>query len=282
MYTLIVQNERGEQMELTHNPAYAIKDIDGLDFPDATINTSRTATSDGSTFNSSHVNERTIIITMAINSPAEENRIRLYRFFRSKKPVRLFYKNGIRDVFIDGYVQKPDIGHFEQTQTAQITIICPKTYFNNKKETVTEFASVESLFEFPFAIEEAGIEFSTLNVGVQKNIINGGDVDTGVVIRLNALGLVLNPKIYNTETGESFILDLEMSEGDEIIINTRHKEKSVVMISGGVRTNVMGKIRHGSSWFTLLTGDNLFTYDADEFPHNLMCSFTTLDLFGGV
>ena len=282
MYTLIVENERGEQLELTHNSAYAIKDIDGLDFPDATINTSRTATSDGSVFNSSHVNERTIIITLAINSPAEENRIRLYRFFRSKKPVRLYYKNGVRNVFIDGYVQKPGIGHFEQTQTAQITIICPKTYFNNHTETVTEFSSVESSFEFPFAIEEAGIEFSTLNLGVQKNIINDGDVDTGVVIKLNAVGLVLNPKIYNTETGESFILDLEMHEGDEIVINTRHKEKSVVMISEGVESNVMGKMRYGSSWFTLLTGDNIFTYTADEFPQNLTCSFVTLDLFGGV
>lgn len=282
MYTLIVENERGEQLELTHNKAYAIKDIDGLDFPEATINTSRTATADGTVYNSSYVNERQIIITMAINSPAEENRIQLYRYFRSKKPVRLYYKNGVRDVFIDGYVKKLSAGHFEQTQTAQAIIICPKTYFNSMKETVTEFSNVERLFEFPFSIEQEGIEFSTVTLGIQKNIFNGGDVDAGMIIKLSAIGTVLNPKIYNVETSESFILDLELHVGDAIIINTNQKEKSVTMISNGVESNVIGKIRPGFSWFKLMTGDNIFTYDADEFPENLICSFTTLDMFGGV
>lgn len=282
MYTLIVENERGEQLELTHNTAYSIIDIDGLDFPEATINTTKTATADGTTFNSSYVNERTIIITMAVNGPAEKNRINLYKYLKSKKPVRLYYKNGMRDVFIDGYVQKLDVGHFEEKQTAQATIICPGTYFNKVEESVIDFSSVESLFEFPFSIEEAGIEFSTLKLGEQKNIINGGDVDTGVIINLHAIGLVLNPKIYNVETRESFILDLEMSEGDVITINTRQKEKTVVMVSNGIENNVIGKMRKDSSWFQLLPGDNIFTYDADEFPENLTCTFTFIEQYGGV
>lgn len=282
MYTLIVENERGESLELTHNAAYSIQDIDGLDFPDATINTSRTATADGTTFNSAYVNERTIIITMAINGPAETNRINLYKYFKSKKKVTLYYKNGVRDVFIDGYVQKIEVGFFEQKQTAQITIICPKTYFNAVEESVIEFSSVESLFEFPFAIEEEGVEFSSLNPGAQKSIINNGDVDTGVVITLSAVGTVLNPKIYNVDTRESFILDVQMGEGDVITINTKQKEKSVTMTSQGVTTNIIGKLRKGSSWFQLLPGDNIFTYEVDEFPENLNCTFTIIEQFGGV
>lgn len=282
MYTLIVENERGETLELTHNGAYSIQDIDGLDFPDATINTSKTATVDGTTFNSAYVNERTIIVTMAINGPAETNRINLYKYFKSKRKVRLYYKNGVRDVFIDGYVQKIEIGFFEQKQTAQITIICPKTYFNGLEESVTEFSSVESLFEFPFAIEEEGIEFSRLKLGEQKSVINNGDVDTGVLINLSAIGSVINPKIYNVDTRESFILDVQMSEGDTITINTRQKEKGVTMTSKGVTINIIGKMRKGSSWFQLASGDNLFTYDADEFLENLSCTFTIIEQFGGV
>ena len=34
MFTLIAENEYGEQLELTNNPAYVIKSIAGLDPPD--------------------------------------------------------------------------------------------------------------------------------------------------------------------------------------------------------------------------------------------------------
>ena len=77
MYTLIAQNKYGEQLELTRNEAYVIESIEGLDPPDAVINTTRNANTDGSVFNSSYVDNRQITITMAINGPAEANRINL-------------------------------------------------------------------------------------------------------------------------------------------------------------------------------------------------------------
>lgn len=42
MFTLIAENKYGQQLELTHNDAYVITNIDGLDPPDAVINTTET------------------------------------------------------------------------------------------------------------------------------------------------------------------------------------------------------------------------------------------------
>lgn len=282
MYTLIAENKYGEQLELTNNPRYTIADVDGLYPPDGVINTTKVSNMDGSVYNSSYVNDRTITITLAINSPAEENRIMLYRYFKTKYPVRLYYKNGVRDVYIDGYVSKCSIEYFEKKQTAQIEISCPMSLFRSVNDRMIVFSTTESSFVFPFSIEESGIPFSTLKLGEQKSIINNGDIETGVIIKLNALGTVLNPKIYNVDNAGHMILNVEMQSGDEITINTRKKEKSIILLSNGIKSNIIGKLEAGSTWFSLIPGDNLFTYEADEFPENLQCTFIISDQFEGV
>ncbi len=282
MYTLIAENKYGEQLEITNNPRYVITDIDGLYPPEGVINTTQVANMDGSVFNSSHINDRVITITMAINGPAEANRLLLYRYFKTKYPVRFYYKNGVRDVYIDGYVSKFSVEYFEKKQTTQIEISCPMTLFRAVKESVTEFANIENMFVFPFAIEVAGIPFSEIALGEQKTIINGGDVETGVIIKLNALGTVLNPKIYNVDTSDRMTLSVEMQAGDEITINTRKKEKSITLLRDGVQTNIVGKLDAGSTWFNLIPGDNIFTYEADEFPEHLQCIFIINNQFEGV
>lgn len=282
MYTLIAENKYGEQLEITNNPRYVITDIDGLYPPEGVINTTQVANMDGSVFNSSRINDRVITITMAINGPAEANRLLLYRYFKTKYPVRLYYENGVRDVYIDGYVSKFSVEYFEKKQTAQIEISCPMTLFRAVKESVTEFANIENMFVFPFAIEAVGRPFSEVALGEQKTIINGGDVETGVVIHLNALGTVLNPKIYNVDTADHMFLNVEMEQGDEITINTRKKEKSIILLRDGVQSNIVGKLDAGSTWFNLVPGDNVFTYEADEFPENLQCIFIINNQFEGV
>ena len=84
MFTLIARNQYGQQLELTHNDAYSIKSIDGLDPPEAVINTTHNAGLDGSVYNSAYMSDRVITITLAIEGPAEENRINLYKYFKSK------------------------------------------------------------------------------------------------------------------------------------------------------------------------------------------------------
>lgn len=281
MFTLIAQNKYGQQLELTHNEAYVVKSIDGIDPPEGVINTTRNANSDGSVFNSAYVNNRTIIITLAINEPAEQNRINLYKYFKSKYPVRLYYKNASRDVYIDGYVKKPTIDFFAEKQIAQITIICPSPFFNGAADSITEFSSIESLFEFPFEIEQP-IPFSELTPSPEKNIINNGDVETGALFVLEARGIVTNPAIYNTETNEFFKINLSLEEGDQIIINTIKKQKSIKLIHEGTASNIIGSVENGSTWFQIVPADNLYQITAAVNPENLDAYILLTDQFEGV
>ena len=281
MYTLIVQNKYGDQLELTHNPAYTVYNIEGLDPPDAQINTTHNAGYDGSVFNSAYEKDRTITITMTIESPAEANRIALYRYLKTKFPVRLFYKNGTRDVYIDGFVQSMQIGFFQRKQVIQITIFCPKPNFSGAVSVVQEFYSVEALFEFPFEIEEP-IPFSEIVTGMEKSIINAGDLETGVTITIDAVGTVKNPKIYNVDDNTFMILSFTMQDGDTITIDTRQGEKSITLRRGGSDINLIGHMQRNSTWFQLQPGDNVFTTAADAGAENMMVTFTVVDQFQGV
>jgi len=283
MYTLIAQNKYGEQLELTHNIAYEIINIEGIDPPDATINKTHNADFDGATYNSSYMNTRVITITMAINSPAEDNRINLYHYFKSKFPVRLFYKNGQRDVYIDGYVQKMPIAFFDKKQIVQIVIECPEPHFNGASASMQAFTSISSLFTFPFSIEAAGIVFSSLAADSEQTILNNGDVETGCIINIHATGAVVNPKIYNTTTGEHIILNQSLSSGDKIVINTIKGQKSVTLYpTGGGSSNIIGKFTQGSSWLQLIPGDNVYIVTADTNPENMEVFFIITDQYEGV
>ena len=283
MFTLIAENKYGEQLELTHNSAYDIVSIEGLDPPDATINKTHNADFDGSTFNSSYMNDRVITITLAINGPAEQNRIALYQYFKSKFPVRLYYKNGSRDVYIDGYVQRMPISFFQKKQVAQIVVNCPEPHFNGASASMQAFTSVNSLFEFPFSLPAEGAVFSSVAAEAEQSILNKGDVETGAIINIHATGAVTNPKIYNTTTGEHIILNQSLSAGDKIVINTIKGQKSITLYpTGGGSSNIIGKFVQGSSWLQLIPGDNVYIVTADANPENMEVYFIITDQYEGV
>lgn len=282
MFTLQAQNPYGQILELTHNEAYVIKNIIGLDPPDGVINVTRNAGADGSVYNSSYVDNRTITITLAINAPAEENRINLYTYFKSKSPVRLYYKNESRDVYIDGYVKNINIGFFDKKQVAQIVILCPKPFFNSADDALFDFTLIQPAFTFPFDIPAEGIEFSTLDAGGERLVYNAGDVETGFTISMAAKDIVINPQVYNVYTNEYFALNITMQAGDEITINTRKKEKSVTLLSNAITTNIVGNIKEGSTWLQLTPGNNYLIVTASNYPENLLAYCTVTSQFEGV
>ena len=282
MYQCWIENEYGEKLELTNNKNYTVYQIDGLEPPAATINTSPVANFDGSVFNSSRANERNVVIYLTIEGDCEVNRINLYKYAKTKRAIRFYYKNEARDVYIDGYVESIQIAFFDMKQAVQISILCPAPWFNANEKSVIDFSTVTSMFIFPFAYEEAGAPFSVIEPGAQKSIINEGDIENGTIIQIRAIGTVLNPAIYNLTTNEYFKLAVEMAEGDEILINTNKSHKGVTLTHNGQTTNIINDMEIGSTWFQLTTGDNVFTYGADEYEQNLSCTFIYTNEFEGV
>lgn len=282
MYTLKVKNHRNNTLTLTNNPCYTVYKVEGLTPPPTTINSAANTTIDGSTVNSVRVESRNIVIYLTIEGEVEKNRINLYKYFPLKKTVTLYYTNDTRDVFICGTVENFECDPYAQKQVAQISILCPKPYFESVESLVTEFSTVEKSLEFPISIEEGGVEFSTILSEPRKTILNNGDVETGVIIELYATGDVTKPVIYDVLKRTHITLNVSLIKEDKVVINTNVGEKSITLYRDGVVTNLLGNMQPNSTWFTLDIGDNIFTYECDEGIENLQVTFTTPVLYGGV
>lgn len=282
MFKLKVENKYGEVLELSQNPNYVIKLIDGIDPPDAVINTARNANADGSVFNSAYVDNRTITITLAINQPTEANRIALYKYFKSKYPVTLYYENDSRNVKISGYVQQVPVQYFAKKELFQVTILCVNPYFEGVEQETTMIDSAKALFEFPFEIETP-IAFSEQNEIHEEVVVNNGDIETGALFILHAKGTVVNPSIVNMDTNEVFAFNVTLSMGDEIRLNTVVKQKSVLLYkANGTVQNLIGSVYAGASWFQLRPSGNVFSILATSGLSNLDAAIYSSDKYQGV
>lgn len=282
MYNLSVTNQYGETLNFNQNPTYSIVSVKGLNPPRAVINTSSIATTDGAVFNSSRVDVRNIVITVVLNDEIEKSRIALYRYFPIKEEITLKFSNATRDVKIIGYVETFECDLFENSQRAQISVICPQAYFTDEELTVIEFANITNAFEFPVNIPAEGIAISEVDLQAVKNIVYTGDAETGFVIDIYVKNNIVEPAIRNKLTNEVFVLALELLSGDKLTINTKKGEKSVILLRDGVETNEINKIYQGSKWLTVKTGDNVFSFEAVYGAENATVVFTIDQLYSGV
>ena len=139
--------------------------------------------------------------------------------------------------------------------------------------------SVDGLVDF-VATEE--VAFAAAEGATPKPIYFTGDVESGLIIDLYAVGEVVNPVIYDVFKRTHIKLMFTLIAGDHIIINTNAGAKSITLIRGGVTSNIMGYMYPDSTWLKLEAGDNVFTTDCERGADNLQLTFTASILYGGV
>ena len=281
MYTLIVENEKGEQLQLTDNPNYDVLSVEGTNPPKADINTVTVSGSDGSRFNSSRLSERNLVITLNIRPPTEENRIYLYKYFRVKHTVRIYYRIENRNAYIDGYVESFENNPFTTLQQPQISIICPEPYWKELDELLVSFSHTVNLFSFPFSIDSQGMEFSRIE-HFSETVINTGDIATGGIIRFHATSQVSKPVFHNYTNSTFFGLDMELYEGDTVIINTQKGEKSLTLFRGGMALDMLSSRMENSKWIVFEAGENQIGFTADDGTEYLDVSIEIIRKYEGM
>lgn len=282
MLQVIIENQYGQQLDFSRSKDYDVLKVTGLTPPVATINTTVIATNDGGAFNSSRLNNRNIILIIKPKGNIEQSRLNLYKFIQAKQYIKMYFKNGQRDVWIDGYVESVDGDLYTQIQQFQVSIICPDPYFKSRDALITNFSVIEPVFTFPFTIPADGVVISQLNNYAERNIINDSDSESGIVVDLYARDLALEPTIYNLTTGESFTINHEFQPGDLIRINSRQGEKSLKLIRQAVESNVLNQMDRTSKWLTVAVGDNIFSYTALFGAENLQMIVHLQPIYTGV
>ncbi len=272
MFTLEVENTKGAVLELTSNENnFQVTNIEGLDPPNANINTSNYANTDGSSFNSSKITNRQIVITITLNGNVERNRLILYKYFKNKEWCKIHYRTELRDVFIEGYVQTFDVPQFVQKEVAQIAILCPDPYFKDLNEIVTSISKVIKRFTFPFSINvDEPIAFSDLDIEKVTNVVNDSESDTGLIINVTFLGTVNRLEIRNTDNGKNLIIEYQFRENDKLVINCNKGRKSVILTREAVEYNLVPQIKGKPTFFQLGIGDNHYSFLADDGKNDML------------
>lgn len=266
MFSLKVENAKGAILELTNDETnFQVTNVEGLNPPNATINTSDFANGDGSAFNSSKIHNREIVITVYINGDVQTNRLTLYQYFRNKNWCKIYYTDDQRDVYIEGYVQDFEAPIFTQKQVAQISILCPDPYFKDIETIVQSISKALKKFTFPFSINIGEpIAFSEIELEKITNVINESESETGLIVNVTFMGRVDKLEIRNIDNGQNFIIDYNFMANDKLVINCNRGSKSVILTRDAVEYNLIPYVRSGSTFFQLGIGDNNFSFLADD------------------
>lgn len=306
IYSIVVTNYLGDRIKLELGKpdvsGFLIKSITGLGPAKANVNTTEVSTNDGSLFNSARLSQRNIVLDMVfINTVYEESiedlRQKSYKYFPLKKSVELTIETDNRYVKTTGYVESNEPNIFSSQEGTQISIICPDPYFYSAGEdgnNVTNFYSIDPMFEFPFSnesLDEPLLVFGEIQIKTEGVITYHGDSEIGVMIYIHAIGPATNINIYNTETREVMRINTEkissltgkgIVASDDIVINTAKGEKSITLIREGVSYNILNCLDKNTDWFMLAKGDNIFAFTADSGVTNLQFRVENKVIYEGV
>lgn len=306
IYSIVVTNYLGDRIKLELGKpdvsGFLIKSITGLGPAKANVNTTEVSTNDGSLFNSARLSQRNIVLDMVfINTvygeSIEDLRQKSYKYFPLKKSVELTIETDNRYVKTTGYVESNEPNIFSSQEGTQISIICPDPYFYSAGEdgnNVTNFYSIDPMFEFPFSnesLDEPLLVFGEIQIKTEGVITYHGDSEIGVMIYIHAIGPATNINIYNTETREVMRINTEkissltgkgIVASDDIVINTAKGEKSITLIREGVSYNILNCLDKNTDWFTLAKGDNIFAFTADSGITNIQFRVENKVIYEGV
>lgn len=281
MYKLKIENVNGDRLELTNNPNYDVK-VTGLNPVTSDIITSKVAKRNGARYVNSRKQTRNVVITVYIKEPVEANRIELYKYVKSKEWLRVYYSNKSRDVYVDGYVESFECDLFTQTQTAQISVICPNPQLIDVEPDVKDVSTVIGAFSFPFYSTDSELITMSIYDKLARLIINESDDDIGFIYKIHCKGLVVNPTIYMENTKESFKLKGSYRKDTTITITTLDGQKSVTSEYKGVVTNIINDLEPMSTWLKLKAGYNHILQVADTGVENMVSEIIYSKEYEGV
>lgn len=300
IYSVRVTNHLNESMllDLYHpeDSGFEVHEITGLGPAKANINTTESATNDGTSFNSSRLNSRNIVLTLGFREcpTIEDARQKSYKYFPIKQKVKLLFHTDRRTAEATGYVESNEPNIFSDKETTQVSVICPDPYFYKEGTNVTMFSGVIPLFEFPFSNEsltEPLLEMGSIVTDTQKVITYDGDASVGMVIYIHALGEVDNLVIYNSKTREKFKINTDrieamtgsgISAGDDLIISTVDGDNYITLRRNGIDINILNSIDRNASWFKLSKGENIFAYAAEYGTSNVQFRIENRVIYEGI
>ena len=263
--TLYYVGANGSQIDLFRNPYFDLTNVDGMTGVANDIAASTTPSMDGDKINNIQTQPRGIVLDLRIKDcvSVEEAKRYILRSVKPKQKGKLVLNQAGRELSISGVVEAISMPRFEQEIIMQVTLYCSNPYWQDVENVLLEISRILNMHYFPIdvgglAFPVEGVVMGEYDTNMTRTYTNDGDAECGMIITIVALSDVLNPAIYKPD-GSYIGVNDSMVLGDEIIINTNRGEKSIT--KNGV--NILSKIKPGSTFLQLDTGDNELTINSD-------------------
>nr|WP_076177915.1 phage tail domain-containing protein [Clostridium botulinum] len=154
-----------------------------------------------------------------------------------------------------------------------VDLICPNPYWTYVEFNKKQIALWKGDFHFPLVISiNKGITMGHREPSLIVNVLNNGQVKTGMIIEFFARGTLSNPSLFNVNTREFIKINKGMAAGEKFIINTNVGKKKILQNLNGIGTDILNYldiVGGGDTFLQLDVGDNLFRYNADSNLDNL-------------
>ncbi len=265
MFKLALENTDGNIVNLNDGVNYVVIEFEGFNPPAASLFTSKSPNRKGSKKNGSTLDERTVIIAIKILGDVEANRNALYEWADTETELKIYYSNGVKNVYCEGTVTDCDVPLCTDNEIMTLAITCNDPYLKDLEKIATEISNLLKQFTFPFAIDANGIPFSTIKEDTKTNVFNAG-AETGAIISIKALAEVSNISLYDAnDATKIFTINMTLQENEVVEIDTERSPRTVRLIkTDGTVENILKYVGHNPTWFRLKKGNNVFGFTASD------------------
>lgn len=262
MFTLKLENDKHNVVNINDERKYVVLDASGLNPPSASLFLSKSPNRKGVKYNGSTLDARNITLTIKILGDVEANRNALYEWIDTEQYVKIHFSNGVKNVYCEGHIEDCDIPLFTNDETITLAIVCENPYWNDLNEISHELSILIKQFEFPFSIDKEGIPFSTIKETNTITVFNSG-AETGLKIIIKCLKDTNNIVIQDAKnTNRRFEIKTELKKDWIIEIDTDKSPKTVKAYKpDGSVENLLKYVGYNPTWFTLKKGNNWFNYE---------------------
>lgn len=280
-YKLVYKNNIGS-VEFSIASGVIIENLSSLTQQNAEFDTTRSNREIGEKLEHQNVNPKTINIMGTILGESDAVREQMKHVIAPLHEGTLIYNDTYE---LQVYVKaSPHVERYASNAKFSFSLFAPYPYWHRKEKAQTTLVGLEGLFSFPWNISDPN-PFS-FSEGVETGYVtvrNDGEAPAYWTVTFSALDEVVNPRVYNMETGEYVKILKTMSDGEQITISTEGDELTVTCTAeDGTVTDGFQYLEVESIPFKLAVGENHIKTDAESNTTALQASISFRPAFVGV
>ena len=276
----------GRTMTFEYGDVVFLEGVDDIGAANFTISTSKDTGVDGETVEGESQDARHPVIRAYVLSDYDTIRDQLDAVFQEgvDGTMEIYREDGSRRVATyrpEGW-ELPFTGIVRQLT---VKLLCPDPKFYDPEEEYTTMATWRSMLKFPLVFHSP-FTISEHVANLLATITNPSSTAQALRIVFAATGEVTNPFLIDVKRQETLQVGTTkkpfvMHNGDRITITTSLSNMHIMLMSGGVETEITNRATWPVAWLKLQPGENLYRYGALSGEQSLQVQIWHRQSYGG-